>query len=56
MREEYESRGDYLADVEEQLRRMSKNPGSDKITADFVMLDTRPKSILQKLRDTTAGD
>jgi len=53
MREEYETQEDYLADVEKQLKRMSKVPGSDKITADFVMLDTRPKSILQKLRDRT---
>ena len=54
MREEYETREDYLADVEKQLKQMSKKPGSDKITADFVMLDTRPKSILQKLRDRTS--
>lgn len=50
-RDEYENRVDYLAAVEEQLKRMAKTSGSDKIAVDFVMLDTRPKSFLQKLRE-----
>jgi hypothetical protein len=49
MRDEYETGSDYLKAVETQLKRIAETSGSDKITADFVVLDTRPKSFLQKL-------
>jgi len=55
VRDEYETRADYLAAIEQQLKRISKTSGSDKIVMDFVMLDTRPKSFLQKLRGKTAS-
>lgn len=43
-RAEYESDSAYLAAVNEQLERMAKEAGKDKVAADFVMIDTQPKT------------
>ena len=50
LREEYESKTEYLAAVQEQLERIAKKSGKDKITADFVMINTKPKSLMEKLK------
>jgi predicted Ser/Thr protein kinase len=50
LRDEYETKTDYLAAVQEQLERITKKFGKDKITADFVMINTKPKSLIEKLK------
>ncbi|MEA2078349.1 MAG: protein kinase [Pseudomonadota bacterium] len=50
LRDEYETNSDYLAAVREQLARITKESGKDKITADFVMINTKPKSLMEKLK------
>jgi hypothetical protein len=54
-RDEYEAGSDYLAAVREQLDRITKKSGKDKVAVDFVMIDTQPKSFLRGLRDRAAG-
>lgn len=43
LREEHESRADYLQAVGEQLKRIAGKYGSDRIAADFVQVTTRPR-------------
>jgi serine/threonine protein kinase len=50
LRDEYETKSEYLAAVQEQLDRIAKKSGKDKITADFVMINTKPKSLMEKLK------
>ena len=50
LRAEYETKTEYLAAVQEQLERITKKSGKDKITADFVMINTKPKSLMEKLK------
>ena len=50
LRDEYETKTAYLAAVQEQLERIAKKSGKDKITADFVMINTKPKSLMEKLK------
>ena len=54
-RDEYETDSEYLAAVREQLDRITKKSGKDKVAVDFVMIDTQPKSFLRGLRDRAAG-
>ena len=54
-RDEYETDSDYLAAVRAQLDRITKKLGKDKVAVDFVMIDTKPKSLLQGLRDSVPG-
>jgi hypothetical protein len=55
-RDEYETDSDYLAAVRAQLDRITKKLGKDKVAVDFVMIDTKPKSLLQGLRDRVPGN
>jgi serine/threonine protein kinase len=50
LREEYENKAEYLAAVRQQLERIANKSGKDKITADFVMINTKPKSLMDKLK------
>jgi len=50
LRDEYETKTAYLTAVQEQLERIAKKSGKDKITADFVMINTKPKSLMEKLK------
>jgi len=50
-RDEYETDSEYLEAVRRQLERIARKSGNDKISVDFVMIDTQPKSLLQRLRD-----
>jgi len=50
LRDEYETKAEYLAAVQEQLERIQKKSGKDRITADFVMINTKPKSLMEKLK------
>lgn len=51
-RDEYEKNTDYLAAVRKRLDQISKESGKDSVAVDFVMINTRPKSLLQQLRDS----
>jgi hypothetical protein len=48
-RQEYEKNTDYLAAVRERLDQISAEEGRDSVAVDFVMIDTKPKSLLQQL-------
>jgi len=50
LRAEYETKTEYLAAVQEQLERIAKKSGKDKITADFVVINTKPTSLREKLK------
>ena len=49
VRDEYDNKDDYLAAVKQQLERIAAESGKDKITADFVVIETKSKSLLDKL-------
>jgi hypothetical protein len=51
VRDEYDNRDDYLAAVKQQLERIADKSGKDKITADFVIIETKSKSLLKTLLD-----
>jgi serine/threonine protein kinase len=51
-RDEYEKNEDYLAAVKKRLDQISRESGKDSVAVDFVMINTKPKSLLQQLRDT----
>ena len=55
LREEAEPGADYLRALREQLERMDREAGADKITADFVMINTRSKPLLERIRDKALG-
>jgi serine/threonine protein kinase len=50
LRDEYETKNEYLAAVQEQLERITEKSGKDKITADFVLINTKPKPLMEKLK------
>jgi hypothetical protein len=50
LRDEYESKAEYLAAVQQQLERIQKKSGKDRITADFVVINTKPKTLMEKLK------
>jgi hypothetical protein len=50
-RDEYEQNTDYLAAVRKRLDRISKESGKQSVSVDFVMINTKPKSLLQQLRE-----
>jgi type II secretory pathway predicted ATPase ExeA len=51
LRVEIETDFEYLAAVREQLDRITKKSGKNRIAVDFVMIDTKSKSLLQGLGD-----
>jgi predicted Ser/Thr protein kinase len=51
-RDEYEKNEDYVAAVKKRLEQISRESGKDSVAVDFVMINTKPKSLLQQLRDT----
>jgi hypothetical protein len=54
-REEVEKGADYLAALRGRLQQLGKESGQDKITADFVMINTKPRPLLQRLKDKALG-
>jgi hypothetical protein len=52
-RDEHESGSEYLAAVEAQLALMAKESGKDRLTADFVLISTKPKSPHDRIRETS---
>ena len=55
LREEVEPGADYLLALREQLERMGREAGADKITADFVLINTRSKPLLERIRNKALG-
>jgi hypothetical protein len=55
LREEAEPGADYLLALREQLERIRGEAGGDKITADFVLINTRSKPLLERIRDKARG-
>jgi predicted Ser/Thr protein kinase len=54
-RKEVEKSADYLVALRDRLEQLDKDSGRDKITADFVMIKTKPRPLLQRLRDNALG-
>lgn len=52
-RGEAESSADYLAALRQQLARLDKESELKKVAVDFVLIDTKPKALLQRLREKT---
>ena len=50
LRDEYEDKDQYLTAVQERLEFISKRSGKETITADFVMIHTKPKSLVDRLK------
>jgi hypothetical protein len=55
LREEVEPGADYLLALREQLERMGTEAGADKIKADFVMINTKSRPLLERIRDKALG-
>ena len=56
LRKEHESGPEYLAAVRERLEGIAAESGRDKITADFVVITTKPKPLLERLREKVRAE
>jgi serine/threonine protein kinase len=56
LRDEHESGPEYLAAVRERLERIADASGKDKIIADFVVITTKPKPLLERLREKVRAE
>jgi hypothetical protein len=54
-RDEVEKGADYLVALRKRLEQLARESGSKKITADFVMINTKPRPLLERLRDKALG-
>jgi predicted Ser/Thr protein kinase len=54
-REEVEKGADYLVALRGRLEELGRDAGRDKITADFVMINTKPRPLLERLKDKALG-
>jgi hypothetical protein len=54
-REEVERSADYLVALRDRLQELGRESGRDKITADFVVINTRPRPLLERLKDKAFG-
>jgi len=54
-REEVEKGADYLVALRDRLEQLGRNPAREKIAADFVMINTRPRTLLEQIKDKTLG-
>ena len=54
-REEVEKSADYLVALRDRLQELGRESGRDKITADFVVINTRPRPLLERLKDKALG-
>ncbi len=55
LRDEAEPGADYLRALREELERIGSESGADKITADFAMINTRSRPLLERIPDTALG-
>jgi predicted Ser/Thr protein kinase len=54
-RDEVEQGSDYLVALRDRLEQLGRQAGRDKITADFVMINTKPRPLLERLKDKALG-
>ena len=54
-REEVEKGADYLAVLRDRLDQLGKESGREQITAEFAMINTRPRTLLERLKDKALG-
>jgi predicted Ser/Thr protein kinase len=54
-REEVEKGADYLVALRDRLDQLGRDSARDKITADFVMINTRPRTLLEQIKDKALG-
>jgi predicted Ser/Thr protein kinase len=50
-RKEMEKGTDYLVALRDRLEQLGRESGGDKITADFVMINTKPMPLLERSKD-----
>ncbi len=55
LRAEAEPGADYLAALRDELQRLNREAGPEQITADFVMIRTKPKPLLERMKDKALG-
>jgi predicted Ser/Thr protein kinase len=56
LRQEAEPGAEYLAALGDRLEALRQDAGNDHIKADFVMISTRPKPLLERLKNKALGD
>jgi eukaryotic-like serine/threonine-protein kinase len=54
-RKEVEKGSDYLVALRDRLEQLGRESGRDKITADFVMINTKPRSPQERVKDKASG-
>jgi predicted Ser/Thr protein kinase len=54
-RKEVEKGVDYLAALRKRLDQLGSDSSHDRITADFVMINTRPRTLLEQIKDKALG-
>ena len=54
-REEVEKGSDYLVALRDRLEQLGSDSAQDRITADFVMINTRPRTLLEHIKDSALG-
>jgi hypothetical protein len=54
-RKEVEKGADYLVALRDRLDHLVKDSSRERITADFVMINTRPRTLLERLKDKATG-
>jgi hypothetical protein len=54
-RKEVEKGADYLVALRDRLDEMGKESGREHITADFVMINTKPRTLLERIKDKVQG-
>jgi predicted Ser/Thr protein kinase len=54
-REEVEKGADYLVALRDRLDQLGEESGREQITADFVMINTKPRALLERLKDKALG-
>jgi predicted Ser/Thr protein kinase len=54
-REEVEKGVDYLVALRDRLDQLGRDSSRDRITADFVMINTRPRTLLEQFKDKALG-
>jgi hypothetical protein len=54
-REEVEKGADYLVALRRRLDQLKNESSRNRVTADFVMINTRPRTLLERFKDSALG-
>jgi len=54
-RQEIEKGADYLVALRDRLDQLGKESGQERITAEFVMINTKPRPLLERIKDKALG-